>query len=372
MYLEQVITPHPLKTIGESPRYLEDAAKLQKIAQSIGFISLIQPEIIDEYSYYQAGNIANQVRKSLWYPKDKNQYDWFPDADISYKSSTITPENLVNHQVADCFGYTILTSEALHKANINHFVAIANNHATILMPKSRSDCVYLLDPLNPKLSQVLLGNNYQTSLNDIKTSVNKENKVNIVLNSNIIALNVDTDTEKVMTLNPWLGTKRSRSWQKSYAEQPYILMRAYEASVGRTVLTNYSLLIKSIENQDYHQSINYLEKLQGLYPEIDERKKDDKVIKRLVTGLSLIQEKELAARAIELYLSSFEKITYLTKQREGDYWRIIAKNTKDKSAAFKAKESYEIAKNKTRSFSHILNKKLMLACALCLELDQVM
>jgi len=371
MYLENIITPHYLKTNSESPERLSDAANLKEIASITTDVVLSRSNENCQQLIDYAEHISNTVFKSLWFLANKKQYGWFKDAYVRPDSRVITPDNLNEHQVASCSGFAILTSEALEKAKIEHFVAFSNQHSFVVLPDKNDTFLYLVDSLSPDLNQKFYENGNFPSIAKLKTDIKLKGRADIVIDPSDLTSSIKIDCFSVIYDNPWLSNKKVCSFQNVYTKGDLLKFRLFTPTLGRYVLENYLYFVDSLEQNNISEALKRLNNLGSNYPDVNETINLERNIKKLLVQLGRNNEITLAGQAIETYLSSFDSKSHLTKQHEGDYWRIIAKNSRNKSAAKKAKDCYAQAKIIRYNVSDILNAKLLAATNLFNELEQV-
>ncbi|MFO0781298.1 MAG: hypothetical protein U0524_00190 [Candidatus Saccharimonadales bacterium] len=351
MYTEKLLTPHPNKLQdGQEAAPLHEVVDYDQIQQYLGHVALRDDGTeLRQAQIQSAEEIASHVGKALWFPERRSKSGSNDFIDMQLDDS-LPLRYVAEKQVADCFGYSIATSECLEKAGIDHWIGFANGHATVVMPNTANNGLYLLDALTPALNQDMRGAS-GIAPSGVEKQIEQFNRGATWLNTRQVAVSSKQDTLEAFEKNPWLTFSKSASSISSdhRGADKRVIMSIFEPQTGRQALEAYKDFDAYIGMDEYEQAADVLSKIPGLFPEIDLRR-PQRDIRRLAGGLSGEGRTEKAKQAVASYFSSFILSNdSRVWQAKGDCLRRIAKYGHDESAAKAAIEAYEKASRMPKS-----------------------
>lgn len=134
----KLMTPR-MEIAAQSPLiYREPLLLSQTLATAIA--SYETTEKTPDDALTTALSIANIVHDSLS-PKT-----------VARRTTLLTPESLAESEEANCYGYTVVLSECLEKAKIEHFVGFVNGHSFVLLHDEQNKAYKMIDALTRKYS----------------------------------------------------------------------------------------------------------------------------------------------------------------------------------------------------------------------------
>lgn len=343
MYLETLQTPHA----NREPWQVETSQALSDVVFDSGLDTL--PETPDRH-LWAAAAVQQAIRRSLWYE---------PGVSLEALSET---------QMATCIGYTVVGSEALEAAGVDHWVGFANGHAVLLLPDRNN--LWLLDMLSPELNQPIDRALSYGTKQSISEDLNNHGRAVVKLHTEVLAGTLHKTPEDIAQTHPWFlvdtsKTRRDRLFpgvshenerRQRYSRQSLILS-VFEPKNGRNVLAEYSTFRESMDSGQYKNATKSLRELAGFYPDIDARGDSFKLVKRLVGRLSRAGDIASAKTVVSDFFSSFS-ISGDTRVREyeGDCLRVIAEAGNDIDAALQAFERYNSVRRNPRSYGCVAAK----------------
>lgn len=318
-YIEHVQTPH--KQITE-----RDGSIDRHVLHGSRELRIIKTEFQSSDMYFDdmveaARAVGGVVRRTLRF-KVREKDD-----------AAIDPNNLAETNNTNCHGYTIINSECLSEINVPHFVGFANGHSFIMMLGVENQEVFLLDTptrefytdvtaavTSKPLDQFCRGEDFSDNLFDTTGLINiMQNRKN-----------------KNHEEYPWLThNKLHRIWNMSQAELDHgnmIQLRLYPPETGRDVIEAYARLSAHVERDELDEAIVELMRMQGLYPEMDQRNNGGyarKLITKLVNS-GQFDAAESAVGVLELSRRRDDKTAYYV----GDTLRAIGRAAGDRPDYF--------------------------------------
>lgn len=206
--------------------------------------------------------IAEIVRNTL------NQYEPRQKRDI------LSPEIIAGNERANCFGQTIVFSECLEQAGIEHFVAFANGHAFILLGDREKQRYYNIDPMAHKLngdaSQLISGVNIFDQFDTGKKLANVRFNASRLLHQRGLM----ADVGRIAISNEWLNHDTSAVSLPSSPplDSQLLYLQVMPPELGRDTLLHYANAITHINAGDDRAAIDEI-KLLSTYPDVDPRNK---------------------------------------------------------------------------------------------------
>lgn len=369
MYSESLITPHPYKHDGqENQQPLHVAARLDTIREGLESMAIFGDSILDEARIDAAQHIAKAVNRALWFPIADEHRDDFAHFGLP---KPLSLETIYNAQAANCYGYTLVTSECLEAADIPHWIAYANGHAFNVLPTTNNR-LYLLDSLSPQLNQFLDEALEVGTKESAERDIKHHGRAAMMLNTLAFGGTLGTDTDTLSHKYPWLTTDsalnsittKSEKTAARYRSKYRLIMSVFEPSSGRGAIENYAELEYAISVNNTDRACMLIENMSGYFPEIDARQ-DHSQLRTLVTALSPV-DPERAIALVEEYFSSNFKLTSDSRilEAKGDMLRKIAKAAGNSRAAELAANAYHETLQRPKSFRSAILGKLAVATSL--------
>ena len=372
MYYERLTTPHQLKA--------QEAAIPLAASFDAGLIGAElsaarqEPDGYERAALTAASMICRRVADTLWFPERNSDRDDFATLDVSQPPSW---EDLIEKQAADCFGYSVVASECLEEAGVDHWLGYANGHATLLLPFAESGNIYLQDPLSPKLNQ-RLNLALRQRIPAIDDELAQHGRAAVFLNTFQIASNSNGDTQYVLDRHPWLKFNRRESFDGGrdmdsdrFEQAHRVVMSIFQPADGRRMLHDYKEFQQAVDTEDYFQAACCLRSMSRLYPEIDARK-PQKHIKKILAHLVDDGKSELAHTLLDDYFGSFS-VSGDSRHVEqyADCLRLLAQKERDAHLAHLAATTYERLLQSPKSFKNSIAGKLGKATMLLESLTAV-
>ncbi len=316
--------------------------------------------------------IINGTHRALYWPPDKAA------AEKIGASWPPVMQDLERRQVADCYGFSIVASECLQEADIDHWVGFANGHATLLKGTNNNAKIHLTDPLTPEMSQdltpAIVGGPHQ----DIPQGIERYGHAAVILNTNTIASNMRHKPDYPFRTYPWLNTGGdSASWEDlpyktdglpNYAARK-IIMSIMEPATGRQVLRDHSELMQAVREDDVASAANSMQRIGSFFPDMDARQ-PHKEIKYLMKELGQQHRVLFARQLLKDYFATFvlhgdSRFT----EAQGDCLRILAREGLDLESCQDASVLYERALKQPNSYKQTIKAKLAIVAALKTRLE---
>jgi hypothetical protein len=241
-------------------------------------------------------------------------------------------EQLVDRQVANCYGFTLLTSECFSHAGIDHKIAFSNEHAFVVKPDIQGG-LHMFDMpssrLNGDISPAILASSY--------VGANRQ-----VLETTPASLTASKGVK--YGRHPWLGVKDMTSF--GIRDGKKLLISLFEPADGRQSVELYARFCENMGQQDHLKAAEYVWAMaaDGLYPNIDARPRD-KMLRAMVRGLVSDGRSDVAVEITNVHFGALEAATGDARffARHGDMLRMIASNTKSLDLAYMADDCYRQA-----------------------------
>lgn len=239
-----------------------------------------------------------------------------PLADKPIGSVDLDDKAVAASQSSNCYGSTLVLSEALDLADIPHYVAWANGHAFTLVTDSDASRVHLFDAYTPKfnadLSHVVTPNILSLANDQIEQS----GRAVIRLHSEDLvrhAQSANESIEELMRKHDWLSHGASYDTNDRRFTEPEqitwentLFTSLYAPAIGRQVLRNHNALYQAQNSADYRTAADLLRRLRGLYPELDHRNvADHERLGKMALYFAAIEEPEKAHQVIDDVETSF-------------------------------------------------------------------
>lgn len=356
MISESLIIPHPNKQKpDDEPALLHETLDLENTSGHFALLKERGAEEYDEEVSSVSRSISQAVSKSLW-------FEYNSDAPLP-----VTEAHIDEHQTASCFGYAVCASECMEKAGIEHWVALANNHAFILVPLRSRQTTLLINPTNPKLDGEIPTHQPQVSPAAIDAAIGESPRGFAWFSADAYAKyakNKDFLELVRLDLGGWLTTESqeaiSAQLQDSgrgtlskapskIAQERRLAVAVYTSQVGRDTMQQYGLFQHYVGEGDTDKAFRYLQELGALYPEIDSRSSQPHLM-RLLDQLTKQNKCETACRSIDLVYSSLsETEDPRAAILRADLVRKLGRCTQDPELLLQADELYRAAERSTNT-----------------------
>jgi hypothetical protein len=283
MYIDKLQYPHPKLSAMPNLGY-----QLTEIPELVAASDFPTPQ-------EKINAILPAARRALWFIQGENE-DVF--------------DSLVDKQETNCYGYTVVASECLELANVEHYVVYANEHAFLVVPIDGH--LRLVDMLCPQLDQNIapaLERNTTSEITDqLKSSPNtmttaKLNTRTIVEHSSLANRNIDALAGERLWLTTGLRMSSSfASSQEAKLARYTITACIFEPKVGRNVLVDY-LRFNLAGSHRAAQAARHLARISGLMPNVDPRA-NHSLIRGVTASLALSGNIQGALSAASDYFAS--------------------------------------------------------------------
>lgn len=373
-FSQDLIVPHMLRRPYETPQLLVAMVDPEAIKDELQMIDSI--EDYEESVLAATEFITAQVRETLLYPEKTAERNDFETYSVSVP---VDLGVLREKQVADCFGFTIVSSELMDEAGIEHWVGFVNGHSVILLPTEEGKKLHLVDPLSPAFGQDLQFS--MVSDGSFNDDMAQYGKSAIELNTLTIAQRAKGNTQEQIDANPWLVFKRNPGntyftpvddSDRSFDRRHYqAFMSVYRPVDGRNMLQNFNKFELAYKAQDYLGAAACITRLGGSFPDVDARREHPD-IKKIVTELAKDKNPRLARLVLQLFFESFNLISDDSRfhERYGDYLRVVARDAKDAESAQQAVDEYDTALTFPNAYHATIEAKIGKAGMLLAQLEQ--
>ena len=373
MYVHNLTTPHQLKLSAEQrPQLLTDELASQEAIQQLSEACQFSSDAYQGVRVEAATTIATAVGRSLWFPEIKYNRDDFEQYDIE---RPISLDEIPRKQMANCFGYTYVTSEILDAYDIDHYVSYGNGHAFILLPPKNDTDIsqsYLLDTLTPHLNQELGDSVVRGSSDSVDSGIEASGRGLLMLDSRELAKQIGADFDTLSILHPWLifsDSYRERNdyfladeqTRSRYMSKSRIIVSLFPSSLGRDMIQDYVRLQRALAVNDVSTACASMRSMDGSYPEIDARQKHSEV-QTIVSQLCEQAETEQAKEIVDVYFDNFsESSDSRIPEARADMLRKIATVSGEVALAEEAELLYQEAVSRRGSFKQRLLGKCIAA-----------
>lgn len=354
MLSETLTIPHPNKQRPEEDnRLLHEALGLEAVAQRLEVLADQSPETYDKEIHHQAQTISQAVSKSLW-------FEYNPDAPLP-----ITDEQLEKHQTTSCFGYAICASECMEKAGIEHWVAFANNHAFLLVPKRSNDATILINPTNPALDGEIPAHQLQITPSAIDNAIGENDRGFVWFSADAYAKyskNKDFLELVSLHLGGWLTTESEEALSaqmhdsgrgtlskapSKIAQERRLAVAVYTPQIGRNIMQQFGLFQHYVGKGDADAAVEQIRALGSMYPEIDSRSSQHHLV-QLLDQLTTAGRQDTAKDTVNLVYGSLKE----TKDPRADILRAdlirrIGRHAQDSVLLSEADNLYATAERHT-------------------------
>lgn len=369
MYVEAVTTPHKFRAGTQEQVPLLSAVDPSGIQASLRTSKVMNPEGYDETRLSAVYYIAERVREALHYPirtKAHNDYSLYG---IKHP---VQIEALAEHQIAGCHGFTIVASETLEAADIDHYVGYANGHSMLVVADEEQK-LHSVDVLIPGLGQALEDPTESVAMYGSSESVNEDieqyGRGVVILNTEELARRAKGFDADIFETHPWLKVERGNAAAdltrtRELESEPRrtnphkVFMSVFEQSTGRSVLVNYTNFQQALLAEKYEEAADSLHYMKGLFPDIDARRPHTEIRALLLNAVKL-GKLGIARRAIEDYFTSFS-ISQDSRFQEalGDCLMKLAIHGHNGESAKEATRAYRVAQSRPKSYKTALAGKI--------------
>lgn len=365
MYSETLLTPNPVRYPEVALGLLHDAAELSRIKDGLDTVQAFGQDVYDSAKLDAAIMIAGHVKTALHFPITNNERDDFVEHRLPFP---LPLETVTERQITNCFGFTLVTSECLEEAGIDHWIGFANGHSFLLLPYGNNN-VYYLDSLSPEFNQPV-----DTALErgdglSIKEQLQMHNRAAVMLDSQKLSINVGLEVDSAARKFPWLVVDKAhnggqlqsmneRTRMQKYESQYKLILSVFDMHEGRSALENYVALQCSLNTANVERSCMLLKDLSGRFPDLDARQTHEEV-KSLATKLC-VTDPAAAVELVEDYFINNFALTGDSRIPEamGDLLRKIARISNNREAAQKAIDAYNETMRRPLAFTAAVIGKL--------------
>lgn len=298
-----------------------------------------------------AHDISTTVRRSLRFHYDSDH------------PSQITSEAIGETRTTTCYGFTILASEALEAADIEHWIAYANNHGFILVPQYEKGTTLFINPSDPRLDGEISQHQAHFQPQVIRDGLEQHPRKSAWFSSELYA-KFSKGVTFVHLLgsasNDWLTleNKKALTAAKCYSDRGntyfkrekeqglrQLVTSIYEPRDGRRILQQYGQFQHFVTKGDTTEALAYFRALQDQYPEIDIRN-DQHFFTKLIAQLAEQGVSEEAHEAIDqLYANLSQTNNPLADMIRADYVRFLGHTSADRQSLERAMDLYKQAEN---------------------------
>jgi hypothetical protein len=191
---------------------------------------------------------------------------------VGEKKDILTSEALARTERADCYGQTIVFSECLDQAQIEHFICFANGHAFPLIGERGKQRFTMIDHMAHKFNGDVTSAISGTDVYGQLSSGKKSALVRFDTAKMLQLRGLTAGIGKVAVSNDWLNhdassvslvTSRSTDRQLLY-------MQVMPPALGRQTLLHYANAITHINGGNSAAAVDEIQAL-PLYPDVDPR-----------------------------------------------------------------------------------------------------
>jgi len=360
MYIESIVTPHPVYGDSGVAAHNPGHIKTEPFAEAAGIQEarqyLAATDDYDTAAWEVTDHVESVVRESLRIADNK----------VLPKGGGGLFETMCREQITNCIGYTSLGSEALSEAGVSHYVTYINGHWLLSRLSDDNNRLWFTDMQLPKFSREVTSLVSRGGPDSIASQVDKYSHGVAKLDTLGLMALVGQTAEKLEYDHPWLTAKKNtlvpnhnvadRNGRHD-AHLNSLVMSLYAPEVGRSIMQDYVQFHGAVDDNNLAMATEHLANMRGLYPEVDARA-DHAEIKSLVKKLCALGEFKQAKGSVDDYTASFN-LTHDSrlKELEGDLLRIISKHSQDPGIAVLSHTAYREAVSRSRRNStRILGK----------------
>lgn len=262
MYVENLYTPSETRRTDE-----EQTVPLFDAIDTVGVRSrLAEAELNGEYTERvigEAHTISYIVSRTLDYETGHTT------------RNGLSPES-ISSQKSDCFGYTMVLSECLEQAGIDHLLAYSNGHAFTVVT-DRKSYAWMIDGLSPCLNDDLYRASNRLDFEGLPGQLEVNGRGAIRFSSSLYSqrLSLKDSFQALCEKNPWMkvssscGAPESRFGNSD--RENTLIVSLFTPEKGRIAfegIRNFEYLLSKNRKPEAYRT---LKMLHGIFPEIDSR-----------------------------------------------------------------------------------------------------
>lgn len=279
-FIEKLQTPHANR--------LDDTPPEQFLAVLDETIDAMRQSDTALSPHEQSLEIARLVHRSLYFRINR--------AD----SPQLTPDNLAIDQTTNCYGYTLVLSECLERADVRHSIGFINGHALTVIEDDSTP--WFIDAQAPHLSGPITtatGGRAQLAAAFAEKNARGRSAIRFYSDNFLKSLPSDASPQELFEKYPWLSFRSSPLQPPSpgganSAASPdhTLILGLYEMQAGRHMLETHAAFMHTLRNQQPREAYAQLATLHELYPQLDSRigHPDVEKLIRQLGSLGLVDE----------------------------------------------------------------------------------
>lgn len=372
VYSETLLHPHPRRVQGDTVQQpLHDELQLNRVAEELELLATIDEEAHGIAKQEIVDTIAHTVNKSLWFPVYGGETD-------EYLPDPLPLDTIASRQITNCFGYTLVASECLEEAAIDHWIGYANGHAFLLVPFGKQ--TYFMDALSPQMNGFIDNALERGSNVTMADETQNHGRGVVMLNTQVMAANLGINPDSTAEKYPWftmkqtpnsVGMSEELKAVAKYASKYRLVMSVFEQHTGRSSIEEYVSYELAMSVGDIDTAHDAIMNMSGRFPNLDARQ-DHHELRNLVRKLC-VRDPEAAAAVTERYFSTnFRNLRdSRIHEAKGDIFRTIARMAGFRNAAEQAADAYQEAARMPHAFKAAVLGKLSVAQSLVGELPRL-
>lgn len=269
-------------------------------------------------------------------------------------------DDLEDGQRANCVGYSQVASESLDVAEVDHYIAFMNGHASIFVRTTDEDesRIFMVDPLCVDITQEVT-----ESFNLYGQQDASARSYGTIVSS---CFNAGTSMEfdELKSKYPWVSIKEFSDIKLEATNNRRLIVVLDQPEPGRKVLGHYARFKEKIAEDNWREAAVQVVNMSGNFPDIDIRGESVQQVRKVVKSLARTGESDLASEVIDAFYDSFIGEDPRVPEYRADCNREIAVATGQSDFMRSAIALYEKATQKRRANNECVLGKLATSRAL--------